>query len=122
MTKKERFAAIATIVESADIAEETRTEMVDFLNHQIELLDNRKSSGERKPTAKQVENEGLKARILEILADGRMTCGELAKALDITSQRCSALLRQLGADGTKEVEKVMEKKVAYFSLASDDSE
>lgn len=117
MTKKEMFAEIVTVVESAEVAEETRTEMIDFLNHQIELLANRKSSGERKPTAKQVENEKIKEDIKGLLMDGRMTCGELAKALDITSQRCSALLRQLGDDGTKEVVKTMEKKVAYFSLA-----
>ena len=117
MTKREMFVAIASVDAVA-----ANQEMVDFLNHQIELLDNRKSSGERKPTAKQIENEKIKEEIKNLLSEGRMTCGELAKALDITSQRCSALLRQLGPDGTKEVDKVMEKKVAYFSLASTDSE
>lgn len=117
MTKKEMFAEIVTVVESAEVAEEKRTEMVDFLNHQIDLLASRKSSGSRKPTAKQLENENLKEQIKGLLLEGRATCGELAKALDITGQRCSALLRQLGEDGTKEVVKTMEKKVAYFSLA-----
>lgn len=78
----------------------------------------KRHSKSRKPTTKQKENETIKAQILEILADGRMTCGDIAKALDITGQRCSALLRQLGEDGTKEVVKTMEKKVAYFSLAA----
>ena len=78
----------------------------------------KRHSESRKPTAKQKENESIKTQILEVLADGRKTCGDIAKALDITGQRCSALLRQLGEDGTKEVVKTMEKKVAYFSLAA----
>ena len=113
MTKREMFLAITKVEGVAE-----NEDMVNFLNHQVELLDSRKS-GERKPTAKQVENEKIKEDIKGLLMDGRMTCGELAKALDITSQRCSALLRQMGEDGTKEVVKTFEKKVAYFSLADD---
>ena len=113
MTKREMFVAIGNVAEVA-----ANEEMKSFIEHQIELLDNRKSSGERKPTPRQKENEVLKEQILELLAEGRKTCGEIVKALDIpSSQRCSALLRQMGADGTKEVVKTMEKKVAYFSLA-----
>ena len=112
MTKREMFVAIGNVAEVA-----ANEEVKSFIEHQIELLDNRKSSGERKPTAKQKENEGLKEQIKDLLSENRMTCGEIAKALEISSQRCSALLRQLGAEGTKEVVKTMEKKVAYFSLA-----
>ena len=70
-----------------------------------------------KPTKTQVANEAVKGEILETLADGRMTCGEVVKALDgeYTSQKVSALLRQLV--GTGKVNKVTEKKVSYFELA-----
>jgi hypothetical protein len=70
-----------------------------------------------KPTKTQVANEAVKGEILEALADGRMTCGEVVKALDgeYTSQKVSALLRQLV--GTGKVNKVTEKKVSYFELA-----
>jgi len=70
-----------------------------------------------KPTKTQVANEAVKGEILEALADGRMTCGEVVKALDgeYTSQKISALLRQLV--GTGKVNKVTEKKVSYFELA-----
>ena len=70
-----------------------------------------------KPTKTQVANEAVKSEILEALADGRMTCGEVVKALDgeYTSQKVSALLRQLV--GTGKVNKVTEKKVSYFELA-----
>lgn len=70
-----------------------------------------------KPTKTQVANEAVKGEILEALADGRMTCGEVVKALDgeYTSQKISALLRQFV--GTGKVNKVTEKKVSYFELA-----
>lgn len=112
MTKREMFVAIGAVE-----AVKANEEMSQFIAHQIEMLDSRRNSKSGKPTAKQVENEGLKDSIREILADGRHTCGEIAKALDITSQRCSALLSQMGEKGSHEVVKTMEKKVAWFSLA-----
>lgn len=118
MTKREMFVAIANVPEVA-----ANEEMVKFLEHQVELLDNRKSgSGERKPTEKQKQNEGIKAEIRSILENGSLTCGEIVKALEsrldmaLTSQRVSALLSQMGEKGSREVTKTMEKKVAYFSL------
>jgi hypothetical protein len=72
-------------------------EMVAFLEHEIELV-SRKRTGSSKPTKRQTENEGIKARILEIMSDEGMTAGEVVAALNIegmTNQRVSALLRQL---------------------------
>ena len=78
-----------------------------------------KKRGSSKPTKTQVENEGIKNEILEALAeaDEPMTCGEITKALegDYTSQKISALLRQLVAGG--KVTKSTEKKVSRFELA-----
>ena len=112
-TKREMYNAILAVDGVA-----SNQEMVDFINRQIEILDHRKNASSGKPTAKQVENEGIKDQILAILdTEGAKTCGELAKALEITSQKCSALLRQLGEEGSKQVVKTMEKKVAWFSLA-----
>lgn len=103
---------------------------VDALNAVIPMVDGEvaekltalreqmaKKKGSSKPTKTQVENEGIKGEILELLADGRMTCGDVVKALDgvYTSQKISALLRQLV--GAEKVIKVTEKKVSYFELA-----
>lgn len=103
---------------------------VDALNTVIPMVDGEvaekltalreqmaKKKGSSKPTKTQVENEGIKGEILELLADGRMTCGDVVKALDsvYTSQKISALLRQLVGAG--KVNKVTEKKVSYFELA-----
>ena len=75
MTKREMFNEILTVV--ADNAE-----MVEFINHEIELL-NRKSSAVRKPTKNQLENEGFKADIVDYLkdADAPKTIKELQTAI-----------------------------------------
>ena len=108
-TKREMFKVIATAL--AD-----NTEVVEFCKHEIELLD-RKRGQASKPSKRQVENVGVKEKILEVLgeADVPMTCGDIAKALDITGQRCSALLTQLVK--AEAVVKTYEKKVAYFGVA-----
>jgi uncharacterized protein YidB (DUF937 family) len=49
-----------------------------------------------KPTKTQVENEGIKAEILEFIATEPHTATEIANALGYTVQKVSALLRQLG--------------------------
>lgn len=110
MTKKEMFAHIATVCATDEA-------IVEFCNREIELLSRKRSSS--KPTKTQVENEAIKAEILEVLgeADERMTVGQILKALegDYTSQKISALCRQLV--NAEKVEKTIEKKVSYFSLA-----
>ena len=118
MTKKEMYNQILTVV--ADNAE-----MVEFIKHEIELLDN-KAKTPKKPTKVQVENEGLKANILLALseADAPVTIKELQAVCpsiaELTPQRVSALLSQLRKD--KQVRREYVKKVAYFTLGAEDSE
>lgn len=95
----------------------------DFDHEVIEKLEACKASyekrnankGERKPSKKQVENEGFKAEILDFL---REEPDLLRQAKDVgakfgkSSQWASALLRQMVEAGT--VEKVQEKRVTYF--------
>ena len=98
MTKKETFEVIKTYV--ADNAD-----LVAFCDKQIEVL-SRKRAKSSAPTKRQIENEGVKARIAEVLSDEGKTVTEIVTALgnEYTNQRVSALLRQM--DGvTKEVVK-----------------
>lgn len=112
MTKREMFAHIAS-VNSAD------AEIVDFCNHQIELLDTRKVS--KTPTKTQKANEGLIEQIALDLAkfDKSVTVTELlagGEGLEgLSNQKVSALLRKMVESG--QVVKTMEKKKALFSLA-----
>jgi len=118
MTKKEMFAEIRKVV--ADNAE-----MVAFIDHEIELL-NKKSSSSRKPTKTQVENEGFKADILTTLADAdkAITIKELCvlcpSVSGLTNQRITHMLTDLRKDG--KVARTYVKKIAYFSLGSEESE
>ena len=84
-------------------------------------LAKRNSSGAlKKPTKTQRENEALKVKILDMLAeevDG-MTATEIASALAVTVQKTSALLSQMGTEkGDGRVRKVKEGKVTRFVLA-----
>ena len=116
MTKKEMFAEIRKVV--ADNAE-----MVAFIDHEVELL-NKKTSGSRKPTKTQVENDGFKADIISALAevDKPVTIKELCVVCEpiaeLSNQRITHLLTDLRKDG--KVARTYIKKVAYFSLGSEE--
>lgn len=92
--------------------------MTAFITHEIELLD-KKNSAEKKPTATQKANVGIKETIVASMEAGkRYTVTELLKALgneELTNQKVSSLLRQLVADGS--VVKTEDKRKSYFSLA-----
>ena len=118
MTKKDYFNAIRAIVID-------NQELVNFIDREIELL-NRKSSSKRKPTERQVENEGLKNLILETLMknDTLMSIPELTDSIPelagFKPQRVSALLIALRKE--KKVKRTYVKKVAYFSLGAEPDE
>jgi hypothetical protein len=95
-------------------------EMVEFINHEIELL-NRKSSAVRKPTKNQLENETFKAEIVDYLkdADAPKTIKELQAEMPslagLTNQRITHMLTDLVKSGT--LEKNYVKKTPYYSIA-----
>lgn len=122
VTKKERFAQLMAIVNASQV--ENSAELVAFINHEVELLD-KKNSRSGKPTARQMENEKLKATILAIMkrVDKPMTVTQLLVEIDnseLSNQRVSALVTQLKDSG--EVIRTVEKKVAYYSLNSTEDE
>ena len=110
MTKREMFEMIkANHNLSAD--------EIAFIDHELELL-TKKNSAEKKPTAVQVANEGIKADILDGMEIGKKyTITDLMKEIpacaELSNQRVSALVRQLVTDGA--VERTEEKRKAYFS-------
>jgi hypothetical protein len=114
LTKKDKFTALLNLAEvKADPS------LVEFINHEIELLD-KKNSSEKKPTAQQTANETIKVAILDHMEEGkRYTITDLIKSVpecaDLTNQRVSALVRQLVDD--KVVVRTEDKRKAYFSLA-----
>lgn len=115
-TKRDRFNALLAIpAVSKDV------ELVEFINHEIELLD-KKNTAERKPTAKQVENAGFKADILAWMEpDTKYLSADVAKgvpsiiAAGISPNRVTAMLTQLVNDGA--VIRTEDKRKSYYSLA-----
>ena len=115
MTKKENFAVIRTIIENTAV--ENQDELLMFIDHEVELL-SRKRSTSSKPTKRQVENEGLKGQIAEILSDEGHTVTAILGELGIdglTNQRVSALLRQMVTSGTARKEMVKGKAMFYIA-------
>lgn len=115
MTKKEMFGRLIEIVEGAGV---TDTDViVEFLNHEIELV-SKKRSGQTKT---QKENEVLVETIYDALKDAEkaMTITELyevVKSDEIkSSQKVSALVKKLVDAGR--VVRTEDKKRAYFSIA-----
>ena len=110
VTKREMFEQIMGI-------EGVTPEIVEFCEHEIELL-NRKRTSERKPTKTQIENEGYKTAILAILekAEKPMTISEIMQGEGLEglkNQRVSAIVTQLKNAGL--VVRTEIKKVAYFA-------
>lgn len=113
MEKMTRTVALdLAIVALADNAE--AVEVLQKMKASIE-----KKAGTSKPTKVQIENETTKTAILDFLASveratvkdiilGAAGCGEMS------SQKITALVSALVKDN--KVARVVEKKVAYFSL------
>jgi hypothetical protein len=114
ITKRERFESLLTIE-----AVKADQGLVDFINHELELLA-KKNTSDKKPTAQQVANDGIKQAILDAMEENHFyTVTELQKSVpacaELSNQRVSALLRQMKED--KLIVRTEDKRKAYFSLA-----
>ena len=76
MTQREMYNTIKNIItgisaEDYEVLapEFSREEIVEGIDARIEAL-NKKSTGSKKPTKTQIENEGIYANILALMADG----------------------------------------------------
>ena len=112
LTKKDHFTALLALAEVQE-----NQALVDFINHELELL-SKKNTADRKPTAAQKENEGIKAIILAALTNEPTSITDLQKKdaslANISNQKISALLRQLIIDN--KVVRTEDKKKALFAL------
>ena len=112
MTKIEMFNEIRKAV--AD-----NSEMVAFIDHEIEILKTRSAS--RKPTQRQKENAVYKEIIIDFLKTVAIpkTIKEIQDTIPeltgLSNQKISALLTALNKEGL--IEKSYTKKVPYFFTA-----
>ena len=117
MTKKEMFGMVMAVVEECSAP--NKAEMVNFINHELELL-NRKSSKSGQ-TKTQKENETIKEVILEEMANiGKpVTISEFcensnSEVANLSNQKLSALFNQLVK--AELMVKTVDKKKSYFAL------
>ena len=116
MTKKEMFTLIATL-------NATNSAIVEFCNHEIELLDNKKSNGNKKANEKVAKETEIVYNAL-VSVDRAVTASELIAETDLTAlknesgvvstQKVSAMLKKLKEQG--KVENYTDKKKTYFKV------
>lgn len=113
-TKRELFGEVREIVER-----EGRTDLIEFVDHELELLN--KKANRTGTTKTQKENEGIKEKIIEALV-------RIATPVSITelqeqdeemaqysNQKISALLTQLIKE--EKVVRSKDKKKSLFTIA-----
>lgn len=117
ITKRESFTEIAEILKGLG-----KERLAGVMEHELELLAKKNASGNGKPTAVQIVNNGIKEEILECMANqpNRLfTISEMQKEFpccaELSNQRVSALVRQLKEEG--KVERLEEKRKAVFRIA-----
>lgn len=98
--------------------EDLTEDQFNFLKERA-LKSIRKSTGERKPTKRQLDNDVIKCQMINALGDG-MTATEAGKAVDVSVQRASALLKQMVEAG--EVIRVQDGKTLLFKAVEAEAE
>lgn len=117
MNKLTNAMALTTAIEVLS-ADSKYAEVVAKLEKMLVQVE-KKNSADRKPTATQTENVGLKEAILLFMEVGKQyTVTDIIKGCpeveNLSNQRVSALVRQLLLDGKVTREEI--KRKAYFSL------
>ena len=110
MTKRDYYNAILAKYALTD-AEKA------FIEHELELLDRKNASGEKKKGAAQIANDAIREAILAEMEDNRLyTISEMVKELPscagMQNQRVSGLIRTMIGDT---IERTTDKRKAYFS-------
>ena len=109
-TKREFFGEIREIVKE-------NTELVEFIDHELELLDKKTSAKSTKVNTEQVELMGKIVNALNKIGRS-VTISELQKEntemAEYSNQKLSAMLKKLVDN--KQVTKMIDKKKSYFMV------
>lgn len=110
MTKRELFTNVHAVLTAIEGAEE----LADGIAHELALV-NKRASAKSVDSKRAAEQMIVRQGILAVLSDGaehRVT--DIAKEIDATPQRVTALISQMVKDGS--VTRTQDKKVVTFSL------
>ena len=109
MTQREFYNAVITSVENE--------ELVTFATEQIEKLDIRNAKRKGAESKKAKENAPIKEAILGVLTHEPMTASDVASAVGISTQKASALLRQIEGLSVSEIKVPKKGKCKGYALA-----
>lgn len=98
MTKREFYNAIAN--------GQMTDELMDYATEQIARMDSANEKRKNTLSKKQEENEAVKAEMVKHLGTEPMTATTVGELMGISTQKASALLRQLVNDGKATVTEV----------------
>lgn len=114
MTKKEMFNALLAM-ESVQRNEEIKK----GIEHELELLEN-KNNREKKPTEKQIQNNGFKEQIYAYIRENgkkavRELMAEMESLVGLSTSKVSSLVTALVKEG-KIYDAGVIKKVRYYDI------
>lgn len=130
MTQREMYNTIKNIIIGistedfeALAPEFSREDLVEGINARIEAL-NKKSTGSKKPTKTQIENEGIYANILALMADGAARTNKAITDIYNTLYGTDYSTNKIQAQVTKAVkggalDRTVIKGVVYFTINGD---
>ena len=88
MTKREFYEAVMAL-------ENVDAELVLFAENEINKMNERNAKRKSTPSKTAIANEPIKAQIVEVLTETPQSASEIAEKIGISTQKCSALLRQI---------------------------
>lgn len=118
-TRKEMYEMIINVMETVEHSE--KAEMIEFLNHQLELVANRNSKSKSASAKRQAENTALAEKVLAVMVEANrpVTATVLFKLCSIpevtSTQKLVALLNILTSNG--QVVRKVDRKTSFFSVA-----
>ena len=109
MTRREMFEAIV----NGNVTEE----VVAMAQNELVKMDERNAKRKNTPSKTAIANEPIKAQIKSILTDEPHTASEIANTVGISTQKASALLRQIDGLTVTEIKVKGKGKVKGYALA-----
>ena len=88
MTKREFMEMVIATVDNE--------EMKEFAQKEIETLNRRNSKRAERPSKTEIANKPIKEEIAKVLTEEPQTASVIAEKVGISTQKASALLRQMG--------------------------
>lgn len=115
-SKKDKLFALKAITHAAenagmglDFEDITYDTLYEFIDHEIELLENKAAAAQKRAANRKAEGDALREQIYNVLSDTDfMTTDEIVKALgdeDITAQMVTSRLTQLVSPEVARAEK-----------------